>query len=179
MSKLLKRSFRRNCAFACQSKHGRQFYTICLHVEFSNAILPCDFNWSFQNYDSPQFYLNCKGINTFAFVEILIYLWPESKNRLINRKMKPPMSTKHNFQNEKCDLFGLLQKKKDLHSTMITAFSPWSLRLKSTQKNDSHLKAPIHDNLSVKGTFDHGFFGHPLKMPPAGLGDGQRQVRLS
>ena len=37
-----------------------------------------------------------------------------------------------------------------------------------------------------QGFFDHGFFGHWLKMPPAGLGDGQktvlgghRQVRLA
>ena len=32
----------------------------------------------------------------------------------------------------------------------------------------------------LQGTFDHGFFGHRLKMPPAaGLGGGQRQVRLA
>ena len=177
MSKLLKRSFRRNCAFACQSKHGRQFYTICLHVEFSNAIWPCDFNWSFQNYDSPQFYLNCKGINTVAFVQILICLWPERKNRLIKSQDETANVNKTQFPKWKMWSFWFVAEKERIAFNCDQSFL--ALRLKSTQKNDSHLKAPIHDNLSVKGTFDHGFFGHPLKMPPAGLGDGQRQVRLS
>ena len=112
MSKLLKRSFRRNCAFACQSKHGRQFYTICLHVEFSTAILPCDFNWSFQNYDSPQFYLNCKGINTVAFVQILICLWPDRKNRLIKSQDETANVNKTQFPKWKMWSFWFVAEKE-------------------------------------------------------------------